>query len=227
MQHENFSDDELIISMNNSFPVSLLKLSSIFMGNVELESDYRLTANNFGIYLITFLFIFIMPIFLYNLFIGIAIEEINDVLRDAEIKTIQLRIEYVLKIQNICEKFRFECLQNRIIIKYVYKTTRKSSFKIIKEIAYKLFGFFSVEFDLKYQQNRETTLEDLKTLINDSERTLRNELNSLKNELKTIKFDTRINLELKEEIKALKTEIRNLRSTLPNSSSLSSNDDFA
>jgi hypothetical protein len=165
-----------------------------------------------------------MPIFLYNLFIGIAIEEINDVLRDAEIKTIQLRIEYVLKIQEVYEKLRIKCFKNRIIIKCAFKTTRESPFNTIKEIAYKLFGFFHLEFDPQYKQNRETTLEDLKTLINDSETTLRNELNSLKNELKTIKFDTRINLELREEIKALKSEISNWRSTLANSNTLNSND---
>jgi hypothetical protein len=54
-------------------------------------------CSNFINYIMTDLFIFLMPLFLYNLFIGIAVGEVNDLMVKGKYHLIKVRIDLFLK----------------------------------------------------------------------------------------------------------------------------------
>jgi hypothetical protein len=220
------TDSANIIQLNNSnafFPIDLLKFSIQFASNIDQVEENQISYDNLANYLVTFLFMFVMHMFLFNLFVGIAIEELADVLLDGEIKLIQLRIEYVIRVQHFKETLNSKCLRGpfslqNLNFKAKLKEMKQFNLKYLlnetKFVCFKLFGVYYFQFESK--KPRETTIEDIKDLIINSEKDLQKEIEIIKEELKTIKskvlnnasFIDELNSDLQRRIADLKEHTR-------------------
>ncbi len=228
------SDVEMqnFITLNSSFQAGVLQISNMLIGNMESFSEMSVSTDNMANYIVTMLFIFLMPIFLYDLITGLAIGEINEVLKDAEIKTVQTRIDYVLKIQRLVESIGkismklkkasniFKAIKAFVIFEYdVQIIGPKPRFYNFKQKMYSLFGFFYSEF-VHHSVSKEFTFEDLKVYLDKSDKFLKSELNLLKDEVKTVKFDVQksdlLNKETDNVIRDLKVTVENLAEFLNN-----------
>ncbi len=83
--------------------LSTLRLLIMVVAQIELNRmglGEGLDMKNLVNYIILFLFVFLMIIFLYNLFIGIAVDGINHIVNDSECQAIKIKIDYCLKFED-------------------------------------------------------------------------------------------------------------------------------
>ena len=118
---------------------------------------------NWADYAIFFLFTTTMPIFIYNLFIGITVDEISKIVEDAEVQNIKIKTEYVINLQSklhldkfmVYKRYNFN---NEPCLIFVYKWIRKNIYNL----------FFKEEKKLSDQiQNDEVEISEVKTLKQD------------------------------------------------------------
>ncbi|CAF0878346.1 unnamed protein product [Brachionus calyciflorus] len=96
------ADENLVVYLNSSFELSLYRLMIMTIGNVgtdDMGID-RINDNliNFFVYL---LFIFLMPILFLNIFTGISIDEIKNLIENCDAENISNKIEYTKKFDKI------------------------------------------------------------------------------------------------------------------------------
>lgn len=74
------------------------------IGDVAITEDGSLTDfDNTINYFIMFFFMIMFNVVMFNLFVGIAVTDINSVLGESEIRLLSLRIVFSLQIQTIVE----------------------------------------------------------------------------------------------------------------------------
>jgi hypothetical protein len=97
-----------IEKFNASLSNSVFFLIQMMLADFDVENlglNDRITLANSANYVILFLFVLLMTVFLYNLFIGIAVAEISSIMVDAELEYIKFKIEYVLRFQSFLDLF--------------------------------------------------------------------------------------------------------------------------
>ena len=83
----------------NMFELSAMSLANIDIGKLNMLN--QMSASN---YLVFFAFIFLMPILLVDLLIGVAIGELRAILEESGLIQIKLKIEFTIRIQHILLK---------------------------------------------------------------------------------------------------------------------------
>ena len=74
------------------------------IGDVAIAEDTSLyDFHNSMNYIILFLFMIMFNVVMFNLFVGIAVTDINSVLGESEVRLYSLRIAFSLQIQTIVE----------------------------------------------------------------------------------------------------------------------------
>ena len=80
----------------------LVQLSLMFMGNINIGdmglSPDGATPEDVINYILTDLYIFLMPVFLFNLFIGIAVGEVTDTIKKGEYHVLKVSIDFFLRL---------------------------------------------------------------------------------------------------------------------------------
>ena len=102
------SDRELnqgtISKFNGTLSKTAIQLLTMMLGEIDLrESDYGLgeglATKNAVNYFLIFLFIGLMTIFVYNIFVGIAVDEISQIVNESQVSHLKAIASYVLEFQ--------------------------------------------------------------------------------------------------------------------------------
>ncbi len=96
---------------NNFYQIVMMAIGAIQPDKMGITSLIQESLINFIIYGI---FIFIMPILFINIFTGIAIDELRELLKKSEIEIISIKIDYVYEIDQYykLENYEFKILGN-------------------------------------------------------------------------------------------------------------------
>ena len=94
---DNTSSFDTINNFNGSFEISIFQIYSFMVGNLQANDMGldNLTGPNlvtFGIFII---FLFLMPSLAFNIFTGIAINEIQSLIKDCNIQILKDKIDYI------------------------------------------------------------------------------------------------------------------------------------
>lgn len=126
-------DAREISAFDSYLSIGMVKLSIFFMGNVEMN-DMGLnapqnvsTSETFINYFMTDAFIFLMPIFLFNLFIGVAVGEASDMVRKGQYHLLKVRIDMLLRLFYIYSLFGYfgiKWIRNKQHKKYLWQTPK-------------------------------------------------------------------------------------------------------
>ena len=99
----NRSDEDHITLYNGSFEYNLIRVLTMSLGEYTTskmglvgQTDIYTIISNYIAYI---LFIFILPILVINMFIGISVDEMRNLIEKSENQNIKIQIEYVLNIQ--------------------------------------------------------------------------------------------------------------------------------
>lgn len=125
-QARNETDLNQITYFDNSTSILLVRMVNMILGNLEIGDDMGLgddmdagnwinyvtnSLNSYQNYIssllfkvILCLFVFILVIFIYNLFIGIAVDSISDVIDNSQIQTFKAKIRFVLEIEDFMNR---------------------------------------------------------------------------------------------------------------------------
>ena len=95
----------------------------------EMGLSSTLGANNENLinYVLTDTFIFLMPVFLFNLFIGIAVGEVSNIVKKGECHLLKVRIDLLLRtfyLISIMKYCRLKCIRNWQHKKYLWLTPK-------------------------------------------------------------------------------------------------------
>ena len=104
---------------NSTFENSFFEIYSIFIGNPQI-SDMGIdhfTWPNLINFLLYFVFLFLMSTLIMNIFTGIAINEIQNLINDSNIEIMKDKINYIYDIDGELDEFKFAIL-NKMINKY-------------------------------------------------------------------------------------------------------------
>lgn len=112
------------------FSINMIKLSEMVLGNFDrnefglgTEGSNPQTFNNF---LLLNVMIYTMPIFLFNLFIGIAVEEVSTLLQKGQLHLIKIRIDYIVKLFYFFNFLNLEkCLGGYFYPGYIWQIKRR------------------------------------------------------------------------------------------------------
>jgi hypothetical protein len=164
----------------DSFSTLMVKTIGMFVGDLKSDSiDFNSSqsATNTILYL---LFMALMTLIMLNLFVGIAVGEINKVLDEAVIQQTSLRIVFVLKVQQALKVFnRIICKPNFFNMKFTEYNYEKE-YKIVKlkdsivNFIERIFATQKVQIQLIDPQKR------LEENINDLGKATVNEFSSFK-----------------------------------------------
>jgi hypothetical protein len=124
----NEHDKREMSVMDSYLSNGLVQLSLMFMGNINI-GDMGLgpqgaTTENAINYILTDLFIFLMPVFLFNLFIGIAVGEVTDTIKKGEYHVLKVSIDFFLRFFYLYPLLKFLKLErafNYNYNKYLWK----------------------------------------------------------------------------------------------------------
>jgi hypothetical protein len=98
--NSSYDSANKIQKFNANLSYSIFVLIQMILADFDVEqlglNDQITWANSANF----FLFVLIMTIFMYNLFVGIAVAEISRMMIDAELQYIKFKIEYVLRFQS-------------------------------------------------------------------------------------------------------------------------------
>ena len=86
---------------NSTSSTTFMRGFTMMMG--DLQSEEMGLDSSYINYVLYLLFICIMSIIILNLFVGIAVGEINTTLDEADIQQISMRIIFVLKVIQLCK----------------------------------------------------------------------------------------------------------------------------
>jgi hypothetical protein len=101
--NSSYDSSNHIKKFNSNISYSTFFLIQMILAYFDMEQlglNDRITWANSANYFILLLFVLIMTVFLYNLFVGIAVAEITRMMIDAEVQYIKFKIEYVLRFQS-------------------------------------------------------------------------------------------------------------------------------
>jgi hypothetical protein len=164
----------------DSFSTLMVKTIGMFVGDLKSDSiDFNSSqsATNTILYL---LFMALMTLIMLNLFVGIAVGEINKVLDEAVIQQTSLRIVFVLKVQQALKVLnRIICKPNFLNMKFTEYNYEKE-YKIVKlkdsivNFIERIFATQKVQIQLIDPQKR------LEENINDLGKATVNEFSSFK-----------------------------------------------
>lgn len=116
---------------------------TVILGEFNGGSGFGLEDSALN-YILYFSFIAIMGIIVLNLFVGIAVGDMNRTLEEADIKQISLRIVYVMKVQDALKYFKKVPILNRIFnMQYTVFCYEKDETRVIK-LAYSFVRFLRV-----------------------------------------------------------------------------------
>jgi ankyrin repeat protein len=137
---------------NTTGTASVIKTLTMVIGELD-SSQMGLEERSIINYIIYFLFISIMSVIILNLFVGIAVGEINTVLDEADIQQISMRIIFVLKVQQALRYFtKHPFLKKYIDLrfrKYNLENESKLFKTLIKTITFLRTKFSSIEPSIK------------------------------------------------------------------------------
>ncbi|RNA34587.1 transient receptor potential cation channel subfamily A member 1 [Brachionus plicatilis] len=128
--------DKKEISFTDGFlSLSLIKLSEMLLGNFEADQfglgDDGATTETFTNFFLINIMIYLMPVFLFNLFIGIAVEEVSDLLKKGQLHLIKIRIDYMIKIFYFLNFLNLEkCVAKFFQPGFMWNIKRKKSIPI-------------------------------------------------------------------------------------------------
>jgi hypothetical protein len=100
----NYNETQILMSrFNGTFEFNLIQLLTFMTGglqteNMGIEKVHLYNLVNFLIYLV---FIFFMTILFLNMFTGISIDQVQDLIKNAEAETIEAKIKYILVFDTI------------------------------------------------------------------------------------------------------------------------------
>jgi transient receptor potential cation channel subfamily A protein 1 len=123
------------------FQIKSLLLNIIVMTLGEIEfNDIFLEKNlepfDFDVRLILFIFLFLMPIVLMNLLIGVAVGDIEKVQRNAYLKRIGLQVDLMYNIENNMPKF----VQREVHVKRAVVKPNEGTSSFFQKVTWFLFG---------------------------------------------------------------------------------------
>lgn len=100
---ENPNNPDMITQFNVSLPLGFARLLTFNIGgpsidNLGLGDD--MTISNFINYLIYFMFCFEICIFLFNIFVGIGVDEIAKIINNSHLQNIKAKIYYMLEVED-------------------------------------------------------------------------------------------------------------------------------
>jgi hypothetical protein len=124
-------DEKEISAIDSYMSYGLIKLGLMFMGNIDVSEmglGHQGTVNSVLINIILVdAFIFLMPIFLFNLFIGIAVGELSDIVNKGQYHLLKVRIDFLLRLFYLYSFLRLSRLaffRNRFHRKYIWQTKK-------------------------------------------------------------------------------------------------------
>ena len=151
-----------VVLFNGTWSNSAVHLLTMLIGQFELDQlglEDEMNKENSVNYIILIFFIFIMTIFFYNLFIGIAVDEIQSIVDDAEIQNIKAKIEFVIKFQALASFTGWKMLQKCTVFEsYDYNQDERNFVKIYKLIRKILFFLVKKQKSLhmaSYEKSKE------------------------------------------------------------------------
>jgi hypothetical protein len=124
-------DSTEISGIDSYISIGLIKLSSMVLGNFDMNElglgSLGATDKNIINYILIDVFIFLMPIFLLNLFIGIAVGEVGDMVNKGAYHLVKARIDLLLRIFYIFSLFKYfnvKHFRDLQIKKYCWQTPK-------------------------------------------------------------------------------------------------------
>jgi len=92
---------------------SIAEMKSMVLANIDnLDRLDMNTGDMFTNYILFFLFIFLMPVLLINLLIGVSTGQLEEVLKSAEIIQYEMRVVFTLTMQELLiSKLGFRCCE--------------------------------------------------------------------------------------------------------------------
>ena len=149
---------------NITSSASIIKTLTMVIGELD-SNEMGLDNNSLANYLLYFLFISIMCVIVINLFVGIAVGEINTVLDEADIQQISMRIIFVLKVQETLNPFlKNRCMKKYFDLRFV-EYNHANEYKLIRSMN-KVFRYLEVKFTAK--DNSSIKLDDPQKRLEDS-----------------------------------------------------------
>lgn len=90
-------------TFNRSLSFNFIQLMTFNLANFDNEKmglGHHVNGSNWPIYIIYVLFLFILPILILNIFIGISVDELKKLLDDSQEYNMIIKIKYTLKMQD-------------------------------------------------------------------------------------------------------------------------------
>lgn len=188
--------DQEITEINlNSTSTILIDTLSMIVGELGIERDKSSIPDSYTRKFVFFFYISIMCIMILNLMIGIAVGEIKEVVDDADMRSIAMKIKFSLRTQLMLFKL---CSYERPML-YVNKSIEQKNKNNDKIDDYKnkLCEKFKIRKEIKKMTKENETneliinqLNLIKTNFEDFKSVIENKLNSLNFEISELRLDT-------------------------------------
>ena len=146
------------------------------LANIDIDKLNLLKQMPPSNYVVLFAFVFLMPVLLVDLLIGVAIGELRAILEESSLIQIKLKIEFTIRIQKILLKSR---LRNLILFN-TYDSKKASLLSKIK-LGVKTLRAKIFKNEYIYSQNSKFNVEKLTSEI---EECVKDESNILNKEIK-------------------------------------------
>jgi hypothetical protein len=163
----DYSDNEMysnnnMATFNSSFELTFFKVYTMSVGNVETEGlglD-RLNKHSFINYIIYGLFLFLMPILFINIFTGISIDEVKDLIDRSKAENIAIKINYVHNFELI--KSTYCCCRPIMFLINSFEKFLKIFIDLYQSIKDCVFGvdYFKKTYENSKKKDKEEDKED-------------------------------------------------------------------
>jgi hypothetical protein len=177
------TDSNNMSYFNSSIELDLFKIFTMVIGNDDTENMGidQLKSENLINFVIYGLFIFMIPILFINIFTGIAIDAIEELIENSEANIIIKKIEYVFKWDAIVQdkNNKFFNFFLHIFLKLLLRTKmltvyfQKLFFKSYENLEDKS-GYFAKAYDIYVKYNSSAKTQKNKNQIEDFDKKLNN-----------------------------------------------------
>lgn len=121
----DMNDPNEITYFNTTFAFGIAQLISLNIGGPVADVmglGDGLTSANMVNYFLYLLFSFIICIFLFNIFIGIGVDQIGEIINNSEVQNLKIKVDYVLEIEDFLTTMmkRIGAILNRPILRQLF-----------------------------------------------------------------------------------------------------------
>ncbi len=189
-------DQEITEITLNSTSTIFIDTLSMIVGELGIERDKLSIPDSYTRKFVFFFYISIMCIMILNLMIGIAVGEIKEVVDDADMRSIAMKIKFSLRTQLLLFKLNDSYERPMLYVNKPIEPKNKNNDKI-DDYKNKFCEKFKIRKEIKKMNKENETneliinqLNSIQTNFEDFKTAIENKLNSLNFEISELRLDT-------------------------------------